>query len=159
MYNPGLYLWFWRFWWKVIGCVTKVYLCVLFVSIINSKFFLVSLAEELKPACPSQRICFKKSDPGVSPYEHCYLSAGAVPPSSHPEVPNLVLHLPYIHHQGNTCTNSLSSIWFIFSLPSNWQENPSWSWAVCNIQQVFFHLPALRLSLSLRSLSLCYNWT
>lgn len=97
-------------------------LCVPFVSIINSKFFLVSLAEELKPAFPSGRTCFNKSDPGVSAHEHPYLGAGAVPPSSHPEVPNFVLHLPYcIHHQGNTCTNSLSSICFILSLPNNWQ--------------------------------------
>lgn len=58
----------------------------------------------------------------MSAHEHPYLSAGAVPPSSHPEVPNLVLHFPYVHHQGNTCTNSLSSICFILSLESNnWQ--------------------------------------
>lgn len=52
-------------WMYYKGLFTLI-LCVLFVSIIDSKFFLVSLAEEVKPACPSGRTCFSKSDPGVS---------------------------------------------------------------------------------------------
>lgn len=131
-------------------------LCVLFVSVINSKFFLVSLAEELKPTCPCGKT-FSKSDPGVSAHQHPYPCAGAVPAASHAEVPNLVLHLPYIHHQRNICTNSLPSICFILSLESNnWQVKSLLVWSCLQSPVSFFSPSSIE---ALRSLSLCYNWT